>query len=660
MDASHPRPFAIDTDPGIDDALALILAFRAPRVSVELITTVAGNLPLRQVTYNARLLTALAAPATTPPIVSGAARPLRGRSVTATHIHGDDGLGGLTALRDRRGAPLYDTALPPASRGAPAALLDCARRHAGNLTVVALGPLTNIALALQADAQTLLGIERLVVMGGAIGVGGNISAAAEFNFRADPHAAELVLGSGLPITLVPLDVTREVRLTRELLRRETGRGRAPLSDAIRRMSAALLRERGELILHDPLALAAAIWPDLVDTSELPVHVECEGRQTLGASIADRRAHPELAASRPRIDVALRVDSASAIELFSHHVLRADRGSTAHRQAAPRSRDTTQRAAGRSGRHPPGVLVVGGANVDISIRADRLPVSGETIEGGRLHRDFGGKAANQAIAARRAGAHVRLLGRLGADGEAQQYLRHLQREGIDTELVQLDRREATGTALILVDAAGRNLIAVAPGANSRLSGRALAPLRARWPTDIGAVLASMEASDAVLRAAFVLGRRHGVPTILNAAPARPLSPSLARLVDVLVVNEVEAQMLSGQPVEPGMSTRAIAGAVRALPPEVLIVTLGQAGTVWLDRRADRRAESGRIRAKRVRAVDTVGAGDTFVGYLACALAEGLPLRDALALASDAATLSVTQPGAQSAIPGRRAVQRFRAR
>src|SRR5215470_6834000 len=212
------RPVVIDTDPGIDDALALMLALRSPELQVELITTVAGNVPVQVATANARRILAVLAPPAWPVVAQGAAHPLRRPLYNAMAFHGDDGLGGMTTRRRTDGSPYYPVpARPAARRQAVQRLLQLVQRYGRDLTVIALGPLTNIARAIQLASATMQQLGRLVIMGGAIGVPGNSTPVAEFNIFVDPHAADVVFRAGLPLTLVPLDVTRQVRLTRDFL-----------------------------------------------------------------------------------------------------------------------------------------------------------------------------------------------------------------------------------------------------------------------------------------------------------------------------------------------------------------------------------------------------------------------------------------------------------
>lgn len=306
-------PVLIDTDPGIDDALALLLAFRSPEWRVEAVTTVAGNVPVDLATANVRRLAGVAGVA--PVIAAGPPGPLAGPLVTATHVHGDDGLGGLA-----RALP----EAPVAAHAGDAAdlLIACARRWAGELVVVALGPLTNLALALERAGAAIAGVRAVVVMGGSVGVGGNVTAAAEFNVFVDPEAADRVLTAGLPLTLVPLDVTSQVvwpAARIERLARASGSGAAGFAAAVAGRGLALARnaEPPGVLLHDPLAVAVALDPSLVEAPALQVAVETKGTLTRGATVVDRR--PGRPPSGPTCRVALRVDAERALRLLEERV-----------------------------------------------------------------------------------------------------------------------------------------------------------------------------------------------------------------------------------------------------------------------------------------------------------------------------------------------------
>ncbi len=678
----EPRPVVIDTDPGVDDALAIMLALRSPELRVELMTTVAGNVGLRAATDNARRLLALLDPTPVPRLVPGASRPRRGRLITATEVHGADGLVGLSRVRDAGGRPLF-----PASRGplparedAADAIAARAREHGAALTIVALGPLTNIARALDADASAMRAVGRLIVMGGAIRAPGNVTASAEFNFHVDPEAADRVLTSGMRITLVGLDVTHQVRLRWPVVRDALRGDESALARAIRHLVRPADANGGGLFLNDPLAMALAVDATLVRTRALPVRVETRGEHTRGMSIADRRRNqgtPRTGAAdaaneaplddAPRAEVAFEVDV--ALEVDVERVL----GLVAERVLG----------AARPEERPADVVVVGSANTDLTVTARSLPRPGETVTEGALHTGFGGKGANQAVAARRAGAEVAFIARMGADAHAERYLEHLRTEGIDTGAISRDRRAASGVALIAVDAAGHNQIAVASGANARLRPAHLkAGLRRVRAHTV--IVAQLEVPLDTVEAAFRAARRAGATTMLNPAPVPSpaekvptekvptkkapaatltgtapdeaplvglLPPALVALTDVVVVNQVEAEQLTGRPVSGIVPARRAAAMLIEGGFRAAVVTLGDRGAVWADA-----GGRGRTAAPRVKAVDTVGAGDTFVGYLASGLARGAALGDSVAEAVHAAALAVTRRGAQPGIPRRPEVAR----
>ena len=328
---SSPVPVVIDTDPGIDDALAIVLALRSPELRVELMTTVAGNTGLRAATDNARRLLALLDPDEPPLLARGAARPIRGRLNTAPEVHGDDGLAGLSRVCDRRGRPLFHPGRGPAPSRTRAAdaIVAKAREHGDALTIVALGPLTNVARALEVDRRAMRRVGRLIVMGGAIEAPGNVTAVAEFNFHVDPEAADRVLASGMRITLVGLDVTRQVRLRWPVVRDALRGDRSALARALRHFTRAWSSSRLGMPLHDPLATALAIDPGLARTRPLVVRVETNGVHTRGMSVADRRPHraarrlPGATGARgkaPFVDVAFEVEARRVLDLVAERVL----------------------------------------------------------------------------------------------------------------------------------------------------------------------------------------------------------------------------------------------------------------------------------------------------------------------------------------------------
>ena len=314
-----PRPLLIDTDPGIDDALALLVALRAPGWRLEAVTTVAGNVPVDVATANVARMVGVASPVQPPVVARGAPAPLARPLVTATHFHGEDGLGGLAAE-----FPEAPVVRHPGD--AADLLVRSARRWADELVVVTLGPLTNLAIALERDPDAVRRVGAVVSMGGSVGEGGNVTAAAEYNVFVDPEAAARVLGAGLPLTLVPLDVTHRVRWSAERIRRLDGAA-DPVARCARALAGEALRRggppgEGDIALHDPLAVGVALDPTLVDAPWLPVAVETSGGLTRGVTVADRRRRAAPAVSRGGCRVALAVDADRFLRLYEESLCRA--------------------------------------------------------------------------------------------------------------------------------------------------------------------------------------------------------------------------------------------------------------------------------------------------------------------------------------------------
>jgi ribokinase len=307
----------------------------------------------------------------------------------------------------------------------------------------------------------------------------------------------------------------------------------------------------------------------------------------------------------------------------------------------------------SGTSPAGrVLVVGSANVDFTVAASRLPGVGETVSGGTLLVNHGGKGANQAVAARRLGAEVRFVACVGDDASGRDIRAALRAEGIGVDGMMVTGEAATGTALIVVDGEGRNQIAVAPGANWRLS---VEHVRSRADDFAWAqvVLCQLETPLETLELALGEARRRGLVTVLNPAPVREgMSDDVWRRVDYLTPNEGEAARLSGVPVQDARSAGAAGRALRDRGVGTVIVTLGAQGSV-----ACTAQEDIRTAAFPVDAVDTTAAGDAFNGALGTALGVGDTLPNALRFASAAAALACTRRGAQPSLPTRAEVDRL---
>jgi len=299
-----------------------------------------------------------------------------------------------------------------------------------------------------------------------------------------------------------------------------------------------------------------------------------------------------------------------------------------------------------------VCVIGSANVDFTVALSRLPLPGETVSGGTLLVNLGGKGANQAVAARRLGGEVRMIGCVGDDADGRRIRESLAAAGIGVGGLSASREAATGTALIMVDAQGRNQIAVAPGANHRLTVEMVAAYAESiaW-ADV--VACQLETPLPVVRWVLEEARRHDVTTILNPAPVQPLDHEILALVDFLTPNEHEAAHLTGLAVDSLDSARAAAGRLLASGAVAVLVTLGARGVLACCG-GDRAAH---FPAFPVEAVDTTAAGDAFNGALAVGLAAGGTLEQAIPLANAAAALACTKRGAQDSLPERAEVEAF---
>ncbi|WP_328428408.1 ribokinase [Streptomyces sp. NBC_00443] len=285
-----------------------------------------------------------------------------------------------------------------------------------------------------------------------------------------------------------------------------------------------------------------------------------------------------------------------------------------------------------------IVVLGSTNMDLVTYVEKAPQRGETVTGREFRTIPGGKGANQAIAAARAGGNVLMIGAVGNDAYGTHLRSTLEHSGVDTD----DLRTAegpSGTAHIVVDDEGGNAIVVIPGANGTLDH--LSPGDEGVIASADTLLLQLEIPLAAVLAGAQAARRHGVRTILTPAPAQPLPDELFAAVDLLVPNEHEAATLTGR-----TDPRDAAIGLLDLVPAV-VVTLGALGSLYVSRGAD----PVTVPAPKVNAVDSTGAGDTFVGALAVALGEERPMHEALAWASAAAALSVQREGATVAMPYR---------
>ena len=318
-----PRRVILDTDTGVDDALAILLAMRSPELHVEAVTGVCGNTPLDHCMRNIHITLEVLGTLEDTEVARGEDRPLVRELAFAGDIHGDDGLGDLTRLVDSDGVRVYPDPVQPVSPvHAVDLILERAGRHPGELTLVAVGPLTNVARAVMKDPDRMGRLREIIIMGGAFETGGNVSPVAEFNIHADPHAAQIVCDSCIPLVFVPLDVTRQALLDKQMIDRYADRGCATATfvrDCTARYVAFHRRNRGVngCFLHDPLAVAVAVREDLVTTVPARVDVETAGDLTTGMTVADLRSNRW---GEPNARVCTALDVQAFTRFFEERVL----------------------------------------------------------------------------------------------------------------------------------------------------------------------------------------------------------------------------------------------------------------------------------------------------------------------------------------------------
>ncbi len=299
--------------------------------------------------------------------------------------------------------------------------------------------------------------------------------------------------------------------------------------------------------------------------------------------------------------------------------------------------------------PPTVVVLGSINMDLVGAVSRFPSPGETVLGGDFSTAPGGKGANQAVAAARMGASVRMIGRVGTDVFAPTLLDNLRSNGVDVTGVTQDPDTPSGVAMILLDASHENRIVVLSGANMRCD-----------DTQVDAAASALEGADALMLQCELppalslnvarIAKHMGVRVVWDPAPVDAFPPEAYALLDVLTPNQAEAAALTGIDVTDAASAESAARALLQRGVRAVVVKLGEAGAFYLSD-----ADSGYVPPFEVDAVDTVAAGDAFGAALTCALAEGSPLADAVRHGAAAGALAVTRPGAQHAMPTRAEVQ-----
>lgn len=298
-----------------------------------------------------------------------------------------------------------------------------------------------------------------------------------------------------------------------------------------------------------------------------------------------------------------------------------------------------------------LVVLGSINADHILNLESFPTPGETVTGNQYQVAFGGKGANQAVAAGRSGANIAFIACTGEDDIGERVRKQLAGDRIDIAPVSVIPGESTGVALIFVNGEGENVIGIHAGANAALS-PALVEAQKTRIAQADALLMQLESPlESVLLAAKI-AHQHQTQVILNPAPARELSDELLALVDIITPNETEAEKLTGIRVENDDDAAKAAQALHAKGIDTVIITLGSRG-VW----ASVKGEGQRVPGFKVQAIDTIAAGDTFNGALITALLEEKPLNEAIRFAHAAAAIAVTRKGAQPSVPWREEIDEF---
>ncbi len=298
-----------------------------------------------------------------------------------------------------------------------------------------------------------------------------------------------------------------------------------------------------------------------------------------------------------------------------------------------------------------IVVIGSSNVDLIMKMDHLPALGETVTDAEFFQVYGGKGANQAVGAARAGGNVSIVNCVGEDAYTPQMIKNYKDDGIDTRFVFQETGMSSGHALVMIGDAGNNYLSVAPGANYRLT-----------PEKIDEALSVIDEAAMILLQYEILAEtnqyvidlagKKGIPVMWNFAPAREIDRSYIGKSDILILNEVEAEFLTRVKVSGQATAEEAAGILLKGGTDTVVITLGSRGSI-----AFRGADQYLVPAFKVESVDTTAAGDIFCGSLAVAMNEGNSLEEALRFANAAAALSVTRIGAQPSAPRREEIDRF---
>ncbi len=305
-----------------------------------------------------------------------------------------------------------------------------------------------------------------------------------------------------------------------------------------------------------------------------------------------------------------------------------------------------------------VLVIGSSNVDLNIYSKKFPIPGETVTGGRFIQSFGGKGANQAVASVRSGSKTVFIGKLGQDSFGNQMIENLNREGIDVHKVFRDPKHASGVAFILIDSSGQNMISVAPGANKKLTPQDIISCKDLIKS-AKTIIMQMEISLEVIQAVIDCTQQKKIIKILNPAPFKPMTLDFVRQFDIITPNEHEiAQLHSSLALPPPKEDNffkklsTINTDLLEIGIQSIVITLGNKGCVV----STPNNNFSHIEAIKVKAVDTVGAGDCFNGVLASYLTKRKEIFEAAQIANIAASIAVTRKGAQLSMPFEAEIQK----
>jgi ribokinase len=298
-----------------------------------------------------------------------------------------------------------------------------------------------------------------------------------------------------------------------------------------------------------------------------------------------------------------------------------------------------------------IVVIGSSNVDLLMKMDHLPEKGETVTDAEFFQVYGGKGANQAVAAARAGGNVAFVNSVGEDAYTPQMVQNYKNDGIDTRYVFQEKGISSGHALIMIGGQGMNYLSVAPGANYKLTPQKIDEALPVFD-EAAIIVMQYEIQEETIKYVIDLANNKNIPVLWNCAPARAFDLSYIPKINILVLNEVEAGFLAEMTVETEADAEKAAQKLVDRGVEKVIITLGSKGAFVVTK-----TEKVSVPAFKVEAVDTTAAGDTFCGAFAVALVEGKSLKEALQFASAAAAISVTRIGAQPSAPSRIEIDTF---